>query len=82
MWVIGKLEETQLEGSAREVGSYVEKRGAEDIRVALAKLGKEIGEDPQSASMNENLQFAICCGSRKTSWRQSGKATRGLKTSR
>ena len=31
----------------REVGSYVEKRGAEDIRVALAKLGKEIGEDLQ-----------------------------------
>lgn len=50
MWVIGKLEETQgvrLEGSVREAGSYVEQHGAEDMRAALAKLGKEIGEDLQ-----------------------------------
>ena len=50
MWVIGKLEDTQgmrLEGSVEEANTYVEKHAASDMREALAKLGKEIGEDLQ-----------------------------------
>ena len=51
LWVIGKLEDKQglvrLEGSVHEAQTYVEKHGADDMRAALAKLGKDIGADLQ-----------------------------------
>lgn len=51
MWVIGKLEDKQglvrLEGSVHETQKYVEQHAVSDMRAALAKLGKEIGEDLQ-----------------------------------
>lgn len=48
MWVIGRLEEAQgmrLEGSVGEATRHVETHGVEDMRAALARLGKEIGDD-------------------------------------
>ncbi len=51
MWVIGKLEDkqgpTRLEGSVHEAQAYVEQHAADDMRVALAKLGRDISEDLQ-----------------------------------
>ena len=50
MWVIGALEnqpEMRLEGSPSEAQTYVETHAKSDMREALAKLGKEIGEDLQ-----------------------------------
>lgn len=48
MWVIGALESqpsVRLEGSVREATQYVETHAKSEMREALAKLGKEIGED-------------------------------------
>lgn len=48
LWVIGRLESqpsVRLEGSVREATQYVETHAKSEMREALAKLGKEIGED-------------------------------------
>lgn len=48
LWVIGRLESqpsVRLEGSVREATQYVETHAKSEMSEALAKLGKEIGED-------------------------------------
>ena len=66
LWVIGKLEDKQglvrLEGSVHEAQTYVEKHGADDMRAALAKLGKDLGAglqkrvDDSKMSIRERLR--------------------------
>lgn len=61
LWVIGALEDKQggvrLEGSVHETQKYVEQNAKKDMREALAKLGKELGEDLQKRTDDAKISI-------------------------